>query len=803
MAITSSDQIFNVFQGGRMRRSDTGRWPKGGIRVLILCLLAALLAGAALRGGTPARAATVIDVPCGTPIHVTGNDITVRLQPCTYPSLYFGGFPGTLEGNGATIDLSNSAYAATILGTDVTVRDIRVTNSQQRGGIFTPGSKVTLERVVVSGNRSTIDPGGGIVSSDGMKNLTLIDCTISDNVGRYGAGLWVHPDFSGGVIRILRSTISGNHAVATLNDSVSGIGGGVYVEYVQQNSVTLEITNSTISGNVADRIGGAMYLTGKLTAAINDTTITGNSAGQDSDAICDETGGMPNSGPMLRRSIIAGNGLDSVPDCGGSYSDFKHDYGYNVIVGTCVGALGPESTTKIVTSNGAMLSDLANNGGLTKTHLPLAGSPVFNMIPVGSPGCTPGSTDQRGVSRPQSTGCDSGSVESKGAINRPPTIAGAALTRTVGSPASNSQIASVDDPEEANTSLTVTVNDAASATVNGITVSNISINTSGQVTASVVANCAAAAAKFKLRVTDSGGLFAEAALSVTVNSNPLPTLGTYPATSVTTGGAITVMPSVVPSDNGSVVTLTASAPGFTGTLVGNPATGTITVTNVNSPGNYTVNVTATDNCGARTNRTFTLSVTSASNCGVVISPVTIKQPYLAVPYVELLSAAPAGTYTYSVSAGKLPTGLQLVQFSNVMTITGTPTTPGTFNFTIKVKWNNGTCEGSRSYTVTIPPTIVPILECVQRGVNGVYTARFGYNNTTGSAVTIYMGGDNYITPGNQYQGQPIVFQPGRVVSAFSISFARIDSDTLGSWYLKGPDNVVRQVNALTSSPSCP
>ena len=93
--------------------------------------------------------------------------------------------------------------------------------------------------------------------------------------------------------------------------------------------------------------------------------------------------------------------------------------------------------------------------------------------------------------------------------------------------------------------------------------------------------------------------------------------------------------------------------------------------------------------------------------------------------------------------------------------------------------------------------------CVQRGVNGVYTARFGYNNTTGSAVTIYMGGDNYITPGNQYQGQPIVFQPGRVVSAFSISFARIDSDTLGSWYLKGPDNVVRQVNALTSSPSCP
>lgn len=801
MAITLNDQVFNS-QEARAWGKGIRHWSKRGTRALLLSLLAVLLASAALRGEKPARAATIIDVPCGTPIYISDSDVTVRLQPCTYPSMYFGGFPGTLEGNGATIDLSNSTYAATVLGTNVTVRDIRVINGTD-GGIQTPGSNVTLERVVVSGNRSMQNPGGGIFSSGGMQSLTLIDCTISDNVGRYGTGLWVHPDFNGGTIRILRSTISGNHAVEAPGDSSSGLGGGVYVEHVQHNSLAMEITNSTISGNRADKAGGAMYLTGLVTAAINDTTITGNSAGVHSDAICDETGGIPNSGPMLKRSIIAGNGQDSVPDCGGSYSDFKHDYGYNVIVGACVGALGPESTTKVVASNGAMLSTLANNGGLTKTHLPLLGSPVLNMIPVGSPGCTPGATDQRGVSRPQSTGCDAGSLESKGAANTSPKITGTALVRTAGSPASNSQIATVADPEEANTTLIVTVNGAASATVQGVTVSNISINSSGQVTASVVANCTAAVAKLKLRVTDSGGLFAEATLSVTVNPNPLPTLGTYPATSVTAGGAITVFPSAVPSDNGSVVALTASAPGFTGTLTSNPVTGTITVTNGNLPGNYTVSVRATDNCGAQTTRTFTLTVSSPSNCGVAVSPATIKQPYLAASYVELLSATPAGVYTYSVSAGKLPPGLQLVAFSNTMTITGTPTTPGTFNFTIKAKWNNGTCEGSRSYTVTIPPTIVPILECVQRGLNNIYTARFGYNNTTGAAVTIYMGGDNYVTPGKQYQGQPIVFQPGRVVNAFSVSFARIDSDTLGNWYLKGPDNVMRSVSALTTSPSCP
>lgn len=705
MAIRLSEQIVNVFQKARMQGRDIRHWSKGRNRVLLLGLLAVLLASAALRTATPARAATIIDVPCGTPIDVSGNDVLVRLQPCTYPSMYFAGFPGALEGNGATIDLSNSTYGATVLG-DITVSDIRVINGTD-GGLWTPGRNVTLERVVVSGNRSTQKPAGGIWSSDGMQNLTLIDCTISDNVGRYGAGLWIHPDFNGGAIRILRSTVSGNHAVYTPGDGVSGLGGGVFVDYSVQRPSTLEITNSTISGNIADRIGGAMYLTGQLTAAINDTTITGNSAGQAADAIFDDTGGVPNPGVALRRSIVAGNGQDSMPDCGGGdgYHDFKRDYGYNVLVGACVGAFAPESTTRVVASNGAMLSVLANNGGLTKTHLPLAGSPVLNMIPAGSAGCTPGSTDQRGVSRPQSTGCDCGSVETKGAANRPPTITGTALMRTAGSPASNSQIASVADPEEASASLKVTVNGGASATVNGVTVSNLSVNSLGQVTASVVANCTATAAMFTLRVTDSGGLFAEATLNVKINSNSLPTLGTYPATSVTAGGAVTVLPSAAPSDNGSVASLTALAPGFTGTLTGNPATGAITIANANLPGNYTVSVTATDNCGAQVTRTLTLTVSSASNCWVTVNPVAIKQPYLGVSYFEGFSVTLMGNYTFSISAGKLPPGLQLLTVSGVTFISGTPTTAGTFNFTIKAKMNNLACEGARSYTVTIPATV--------------------------------------------------------------------------------------------------
>jgi hypothetical protein len=174
-----------------------------------------------------------------------------------------------------------------------------------------------------------------------------------------------------------------------------------------------------------------------------------------------------------------------------------------------------------------------------------------------------------------------------------------------------------------------------------------------------------------------------------------------------------------------------------------------------------------------------------------------------VPYVELLSASPSGSYTFNVSAGALPPGLQLVTALGVTSIAGLPTTPGTFNFTIKAKRNNSTCEGTRSYTVTIPATVVPILECVQRNANGTYTARFGYNNSTGAAVTIPVGANNYFAPGNQNRGQTTVFQPGRVVNAFSVTFTKGKGSNLAVWFLRGPDNVLRPVNVLTTSIGCP
>ena len=55
------------------------------------------------------------------------------------------------------------------------------------------------------------------------------------------------------------------------------------------------------------------------------------------------------------------------------------------------------------------LGSLADNGGPTRTHALLAGSPAIDA--ASTPDCP--TTDQRGVLRPQRAACDIGSYERK------------------------------------------------------------------------------------------------------------------------------------------------------------------------------------------------------------------------------------------------------------------------------------------------------------------------------------------------------------------------------------------------------
>jgi len=75
-------------------------------------------------------------------------------------------------------------------------------------------------------------------------------------------------------------------------------------------------------------------------------------------------------------------------------------WGHNVVQDTSCGAVASDSLAA-----DPLLGPLAANGGPTWTHLPLPGSPALDRAPT----CP--ATDQRGVSRPQGSACDAGSVE--------------------------------------------------------------------------------------------------------------------------------------------------------------------------------------------------------------------------------------------------------------------------------------------------------------------------------------------------------------------------------------------------------
>lgn len=193
-------------------------------------------------------------------------------------------------------------------------------------------------------------------------------------------------------------------------------------------------------------------------------------------------------------------------------------------------------------------------------------------------------------------------------------------TSRQGAPVSNSQIATVSDTEQAANTLAVTVNNSASATVNGVTVSNIVVSNTGAVTADIAASCVATTASFTLKVMDSAGLNNTATLTVTANPNSQPVLGNYPITAMPPGGSATITPDIPPTDDGIITNITASAPGFTGTLSVNQATGAVSVSNAGPSGSFLVTVTATDDCGATDSKTFTLNLETCTGIAFAKGP---------------------------------------------------------------------------------------------------------------------------------------------------------------------------------------
>ncbi|MFN6965023.1 MAG: PxKF domain-containing protein [Pyrinomonadaceae bacterium] len=248
-----------------------------------------------------------------------------------------------------------------------------------------------------------------------------------------------------------------------------------------------------------------------------------------------------------------------------------------------------------------------------------------------------GSAQTRITNNSAANGGLNGNPSWGGAANAAPTITALSASVAADSNTLGISVASVNDAEDAESSLSVTVNGSSSATSNGVTVSGIAVSSSGAVTAAIAATCGAANASFTLRVTDSGTRYAGATLNVTVAAETGVPVLSLPANIVT---------SLAPNSTGTsaVVNFTVSA---TDNCDTNPTVNAIPTSGSPFPvGTTTVNVTATDASGNTAMRSFTVTV--------LYNFAGFFQPVDDLPTVNVVSAGQSVPVKFSLSGNKGP-----------------------------------------------------------------------------------------------------------------------------------------------------
>ncbi len=340
--------------------------------------------------------------------------------------------------------------------------------------------------------------------------------------------------------------------------------------------------------------------------------------------------------------------------------------------------------------------------------------------------------------------------------NTAPAIAAASpLTRQQGSSAVAATVATLSDHQDPAGSLVVTIASAPS----GIVVSALT-NTNGTVTAIVTASCTAALGinPVVLQARDSDGAVSAVQLFVNVSANTLPTLGNYADTSVSVLSSTAVIPSVAPSDNGTIVNLIATSPTFSGSLGANTVNGVVNIGNARPGGTHIITVTATDNCGANLSQGFVLTVICQA---ITVNPATIPAGTAGTPYSQPFDQTGGiGAVTFSLS-GTLPTGMSFDTGS--AKLIGTPTQVGNFPITV-IATDHNNCVGSRTYTLTIN---APLLLWTGNTSSDWHTA------TNWSPNAVPTSFHDVLIPAAGVVNQPTISASSVVIHAMTVQTGRI------------------------------
>ncbi len=614
---------------------------------------------------------------------------------------------GTLTSTGGVIDNNLGTFGAGLFnaGGTANLDGTNLTNNTANGGTTANGGSgagaynqgaLSLRGLTVSGNRA-------IPNSLGASG--------SNNATGWGGGIYAGASAATAAVSTVvdRVTLSDNHASTASAVVAYSTGGGTN---------TFSMVNSTVSGNATAPGAGSLVLVNNATVAAS--TIANNTAATG-------TGGIyVTAATTVSGSIISGNGAA----CGinGAFVA-PTDGGYN-LVDPADTSCGFSAANHDLAAN-PQLGPLANNGGPTQTHLPAATSPAINAIPAGTAGlCVAGGVDQRGVTRPDGSGCDIGAVE-VGLVA--PTITGPNdITFASGTTASFGY-ATTAVPAPAHISISGTL-------PNGVTFVD-----NGDGTATIAGNPAAGTGgTYMVTLTATNGVSPDGTLAVTIHvTEPVTISG--PSSAVFVAGRATSVnftttgfPVASVTESGALPTnviFTPHADG-TATISGNPPLAAV--------GSYPVTLQASNGTGPAATLSFTLIV----NKPVSIATAALPNGQVGVPYSAALAASGGlAPYTWLITSGSLPAGLSLASNGAV---TGTPTAnSGTTTFTVRVTDSlHPAATATRAISITIDkgPTFL--------AVNGVVLSSGAVK--TGTASATLTGG----SPKQPISGKPIVFRAG-------------------------------------------
>lgn len=282
--------------------------------------------------------------------------------------------------------------AVDVQNTTVTILDSTIADNEGHG-ISNVSGGLSLVRTTIAGNF-----GSGIVTAYDpaaarQPHTTVADSQIAHNdvttnlamnsEAGWGGGI---QSTGGGLVQVTGSTLEGN---------LARYGGAIATR--SGPATTVNVANSTFTGNSAQNEGGGIYNSAAGVMNITNATFSGNQAGTG--------GGVFNLGTLTLRNTILATSTNG--NCSGTIVDGGGNLRWPASDSSCVGAYGDP-----------MLLPLADNGGPTQTMALGPGSGAIDaandgicLAPIGPPDYGAGGVDQRGITRPQGAHCDIGAYE--------------------------------------------------------------------------------------------------------------------------------------------------------------------------------------------------------------------------------------------------------------------------------------------------------------------------------------------------------------------------------------------------------